>query len=101
MTECDEVLIVMDTIAAKKDKYYSKKNANTVETNVTSTASVNYHSNIVTNRYILHTVLLVTILLLIIIIIWYYYSTKRYNTKWKIMNFIFVLKIARAIILMT
>ena len=36
MTECDEIVIVMDTIATKK--------TNTMPTNAMSTSSINYHS---------------------------------------------------------
>ena len=55
MTECDEIISVMDIVSTKK-------------TNVTSTASINCHSIELRDRYVLHTVLLAIILLLVIII---------------------------------
>ena len=69
ITECDEIIIVIDAITTK--------NANTIATNVRSTASINRHSKKVKECYILHRVLLVVILLLIIIIM----QTKRRNIK--------------------
>ena len=36
VTECNEIVIVMDIVSTKK--------TNTIEANVTSTASINYHS---------------------------------------------------------
>ena len=66
VTECDEIIIVMDNVSTKK--------TNTIATNVTSTPSINCCSKKVGNCYILHTVLLVIILLLIIIIICYHYA---------------------------
>ena len=50
---------------------------NTIATNVTSTASINFHSKKVKNCYILKTVLLVIILLLIKTIIFYDYAKQR------------------------
>ena len=67
MTECDEIMIVMDIT----------KNANTIAINVTSTASISCQSKKVRDCYILHTVLLVIILLLTIIIICYYYAKQK------------------------
>ena len=64
MTECDEIIIVMDNVSTKK----------TIATNVTSTASINCHSIKVRDCYILHTVLLAIILLLIIIIFCCHYA---------------------------
>ena len=61
MTECDEIISVMDIVSTKK-------------TNVMSTASINCHSIKVRDRYILHTVLLAIILLLIIIIFCCHYA---------------------------
>ena len=94
VTECDDIIIVIDTTAAKK--------TNTIATHVTSTASINGHSNKVRYCYILHTVLLAIMLVLIIIIICYHYAKKRYNIKWKIMSLKkFILNIVRVIISMT
>ena len=61
MTECDEVISVMDIASRKK-------------TNVTSTASISCHNIEVREYYISRTVLLAIILLLIIIIICYRYA---------------------------
>ena len=69
MTECDEIIIVMDNVSTKK--------TNTITTNVASTASINCHSKKVRGYYILHTVLLVIILLLIITIICYHYAKQK------------------------
>ena len=73
MTECNEIIIPMDNVSTKK--------TNTIATNSTSTASINFHSKKVRDCYILHTVLLVIILLLIIIIICYYAKQKG-KYKW-------------------
>ena len=62
VTECDEIIIVMDNVATKK--------TNTIATNVRSTASINCHSMKVRDCYILHTVLLAIIFLLIRHNIW-------------------------------
>ena len=69
MTECDQIVFFMDIVSTKKK--------NTVATNVTSTASINYHSKKVRDCYILHIVLLVIILLCVIIIICYYYAKQK------------------------
>ena len=65
MTECDEILVVMNNLPTEK--------TNTIATNVLSTASINCHSKKVRDCYILHTVLSVTIILLIITVICYHY----------------------------
>ena len=92
VTECDEVIIVMDNL--------STKNRNTIATNVTSTASTNWHSRKIRGCYILHTVFLLIILILIIVICYQY--PKQKVEKWKIMDFKkFLLKIVRVIISMT
>ena len=57
----DEIIIAMDIVSTKMTI--------TITTNVTSTASINCHSEKVRDCYNLHTVLLVIILLLIITII--------------------------------
>ena len=67
MTQCDEIIIIMDNVSTKK----------TIATNVTSSASINCHSTKVRDCYILHTVLLAIILLLIIIIICYHYAKQK------------------------
>ena len=64
MTECDEILVVMNNLPTEKTN---------IATNVLSTASINCHSKKVRDCYILHTVLSVTIILLIIIVICYHY----------------------------
>ena len=69
VTECDKLVIVMDTVSRKK--------TNTTPTNATSTASINCHSKKVRDNYILHTVLIVIILLLITIIICYYHAKQK------------------------
>ena len=63
MTECDEIIIVMNNASIKK--------TNTIAANVTSTASIKCLSKNVRDCYVLHTVSLVVILLLIIIICYY------------------------------
>ena len=69
VTECDEIVIVMDVESTKK--------TNTIATNVMSAASIYCHSKKVRDCYILHTVLLVIILLLIITIICYHYAKQK------------------------
>ena len=99
MTECDEIVIVMDNLSTKKTNTLATKKTNTTATNVTFTVSSNYLSKKARDCYILHTVS--------ITIDNYYYllslcKTKRYNIKWKIMIFKkFVLKIVRVIISVT
>ena len=68
VTECDEIVIVMDIVLTRK--------TNTIATNVKSTASINYDSKKVRDCYILHTVLLVIMILLIITICYYYEKQK-------------------------
>ena len=41
VTNCDEIVIVIDTIATKKTNTIGTKKANAELTNVTSTASIN------------------------------------------------------------
>ena len=65
MTECYEILVVMNNLPTEK--------TNTIATNVLSTASINCHSKKVRDCYILHKVLSVTIILLIITVICYHY----------------------------
>ena len=69
VTECDEIVIVMDIASIKKTK--------TIATNVTSTASINFHHKKVRDCDILHTVLLVIVLLLIITIICDHYAKQK------------------------
>ena len=69
VTQCDEFIIVIDTLSTKK--------ANTIATSVPSTASTNWHSKKVRDCYILQTVSLVIILPLMIIIICYYYAKQK------------------------
>ena len=94
MTECDEIIIVMDNESTKK--------TNTIATNVMSTVSIICHSKKVRDCYILHTFLSVIILLLIITIICYHYAKQKSAIyKWKIKKIKkFVLKIVRVIISM-
>ena len=65
VTECDEVIIVMNNISTIR--------TNTMTTNVRSTAPMNCHSKKVRDCYILRTVLLEILLLLIITVICYHY----------------------------
>ena len=67
MSECDEIIIVTDIVSTKK--------ANTVATNVSSSATVNCVSKKVS--------LFLIKLLLIIIIICDHYAKKRCNIKWE------------------
>ena len=69
VTECDEIVIVMDNLSTKKTY--------TITVNVTSTASINCHSKKVRECYILHTVLLAIILILIFAIICYHYAKQK------------------------
>ena len=71
MTECDEIVIVMNNLSRKKAK--------TIAANVTSSASTIWHSKKVRDCYILHTVLLITIKLLIAVSICCYLI--KYQTK--------------------
>ena len=73
VTECDEIIIVMDNLSTKK--------ANTIATNITSIAPINCCRKKVTDCYILRTISLVIMLLLLITIIYYHYATKKYNIK--------------------
>ena len=52
-------------------------NVSSEKTNITTTASINYHSNKATDCYILYTVLLAIILLLLITIICYHNATQK------------------------
>ena len=69
MTECDNVIIVINNVSTKK--------TNTIATNITSTASINFYSKKVRDCFILHTVFLVIIFLLIIIVICYHYAKQK------------------------
>ena len=69
VTECYEIIIVMDVVLTKKPNTVATEKTNTVATNVTSTTSINYLSKNVRYWYIFQTFLLVIISLLIIIII--------------------------------
>ena len=79
VTECDGIVIARDIVSTKK--------TNIIATNVTSTVLINCHSKKVKDCYIFHKVLLVIILLLVITVICYHYAKKRYNIKWKIIEF--------------
>ena len=68
VTKCDEVVIVMDFASTKK--------TNTIATNVTSTASINFQSKKLRGCYILHAVLSVIMLLFVSVIICYYAKHK-------------------------
>ena len=48
MTECDEIVSVINNLLTKK--------VNTITTNVTSTDSINFYNKKVRDSYILHTV---------------------------------------------
>ena len=76
MTQCDDVIIVIDILSPKKTKTAATKKTNAIATHVTSTASINCHSKKVKDYYIFHTVLLVIISLLIIFICYYYVKKK-------------------------
>ena len=67
VTECDEILIVVNNVSTKK----------TIATNVTSTAPINCYSIKVRHCYIFHTVSLAIILLLLVIIICYPYAKQK------------------------
>ena len=64
MTECDEIISVMDIVSTKR-------------THVMNTPSINCHSIEVRDCYILHTVLLTIILLLIINNFCYHYVKQK------------------------
>ena len=66
MTKFDEIVIAMNSLSTKM--------TNTIARNITSTASINWHSKNVRDCYILHTVLLAIVLLLLIAIICYHYE---------------------------
>ena len=44
MTECDEIIIVIDNVSTKKTNFIVTEKINTIPTNLTSIASINYHS---------------------------------------------------------
>ena len=94
VTQCDEIIIFMDSLSTKK--------VNTIAANVTSTASMNWHSK--KSKRLLY--FAYSFISDHIAIDDYYYlmllfKTKRYNIKWKIMKFKkFVFKIVRVIISM-
>ena len=69
VTGCDNVIIVINSVSTKK--------TNTIATNITSTASINFYSKKVRDCFILHTVFLVIIFLLIIIVICYHYAKQK------------------------
>ena len=73
ITECDEIVIAMDIA--------STKNTDTIAVNVTSTASISWHSKKVRNCYISHTVLLVIVLILLVTIICYHYVKLKIRVK--------------------
>ena len=56
MTACDEIIIVMDIVSTKMTNAIATR-----KTNVTSTASINYHCKKVTDCYILYIVLLLIV----------------------------------------
>ena len=64
--ECGEIITVMNIV--------SSKITNAIAINVTSAASINFHTKKVKDCYILHAVLLPIVLVLIIIIICYRYA---------------------------
>ena len=64
VTKCDKTVTAMKNLSTKK--------TNTITTNVTTTALINFHSKKVRDCYILETVLLLTILLLIAVSLCYY-----------------------------
>ena len=69
LTKFDEIVIVMGNLSTKKTI--------TIATNVTSTASINYHDKKVRDSYILHRVLLTIILLFKVTIICYHYAKQK------------------------
>ena len=80
VTQCDEIIIFMDSLSTKK--------VNTIAANVTSTASMNWHSK--KSKRLLY--FAYSFISGHIAIDDYYYlmllfKTKRYNIKWKIMKF--------------
>ena len=78
MTECDEIINVIDSASTKKTNTIATKMKNTIATNVTSTASINCDSIKVKDCYILQTGLLAIILLLVIIVC--YHDAKQKGT---------------------
>ena len=65
MTECDEIIIVMDIVSTKE--------TNAKSTNVTKTCNIKKARD----YYIFHTVLLAIVLLLVIAIICYHYAKQK------------------------
>ena len=72
MTECDNIVIVIDIVSTKKTNTIVAK-----KTSVMSTASVNYHSKKVKDCYIFHTDLLAVILQLMITIMCDHYAKQK------------------------
>ena len=77
VTECDEIVIVMDNLSTKNTNTIATKKTNAIVTNTMITASINYHNKKVRVYYILHTVLLAITLLLINTIICYLYAKQK------------------------
>ena len=69
MTECDEIIIVIDNLSIKK--------TNAIAKNITITALINWHSKKVRDCYIFHTIFLAIISVLIITIICYHYTKQK------------------------
>ena len=69
MTDCDEIVIVMNNLSIKK--------TNTIAVNVTNAASMICHCKKVKDYYILHAVLSVIILVSIIRIICCHYEKQK------------------------
>ena len=76
MTQCDELIIVIDNVSTEKTNTTATTETNAIATDAKSTASINCLSKKVKDYYIFHTVLLVIILLLIIFICYYYVKKK-------------------------
>ena len=57
VTECDEIVIVMNNLSTKRTNTIRTKKTNTIIINVTSTALINWHSKKVRDCYNSHTVL--------------------------------------------
>ena len=86
MNKCNEIVIVMNKLTTKK--------TNNITANATSTASIDCHSKKVKDCYILHSFIGDRITIDNYCYFLPLCKTKRYNIKWKVMNFRkFILKI--------
>ena len=86
VTECDEVITVMDNVSTKKTNTIATKKTNTLATNITSTVSTSGHSKKVRLLYFTDSFISDYITVNNYFYLLSLCKIKRYNMKWKIMN---------------